>query len=166
MPIPLVWLPLAFFFFAAAVFRKFPRWTTCLRHWLQSLQLLVIIAPFLRPANGVGDTPPLPYYLWVHSFILTPENSWFKLFVLIRYCLVGIGVLTLGVIYWAVWRVVLPKIFAYDLVPNKVVLDDGTVVNVVGSPFFHSFRCMADLRSFLLIFSLNEIKNKLQYMFV
>ena len=37
----------------------------------------------------------------------------------------------LGVIYWAVWRVILPKTFDYQLIPNKVVLDDGTVVNVV-----------------------------------
>ena len=41
--------------------------------------------------------------------------------------------MALGIIYWAVWRVVLPKIFGYELVPNKVVLDDGTVVNVVRS---------------------------------
>ena len=59
--------------------------------------------------------------------------------------------MVLGVIYWAVWRVVLPKIFGYELVPNKVVLDDGTVVNVVCSLFFsyHSFGCMAD-RPFVL----------------
>ncbi|KAJ6504667.1 amino acid/polyamine transporter I [Mycena vitilis] len=61
-----VWLPLAVFFLAAAVF--------------------LIVAPFLRPANKVGDTPPLPYYL---------------------YCLVGIAIMILGVLYWAVWRVVL-----------------------------------------------------------
>ena len=40
--------------------------------------------------------------------------------------------MALGIIYWAVWRIVLPKIFGYELVLNKVVLDDGTVVNVVG----------------------------------
>ena len=45
--------------------------------------------------------------------------------------------MTLGIIYWAVWRVVLPKIFGYELVPNKVVLDDGTVVNVVRSLCYH-----------------------------
>ena len=39
--------------------------------------------------------------------------------------------MALGIIYWAVWRIVLPKIFRYELVLNKVVLDDGTVVNVV-----------------------------------
>jgi len=84
-----VWLPFAIFFLAAAVF--------------------LMIAPFLRPSNKIGDTPPLPYYL---------------------YCLVGIAVMALGVIYWAVWRVVLPKVFGYKLVPNKVSLDDGTVINV------------------------------------
>lgn len=36
-----------------------------------------------------------------------------------------------GVFYWTVWRIILPKVFRYKLVPNKTVLDDGTVVNVV-----------------------------------
>ncbi|KAF8878903.1 amino acid transporter [Gymnopilus junonius] len=84
-----VWLPFALFFLAAAVF--------------------LLVAPFLKPANKVGDTPPLPYYL---------------------YCLVGIAIMVTGFLYWAVWRVVLPKIFGYELVPSKVVLEDGTVVNV------------------------------------
>jgi hypothetical protein len=39
--------------------------------------------------------------------------------------------MVLGILYWAVWRIVLPKIFGYELVPNKVALDDGTIVNVV-----------------------------------
>ena len=56
-----------------------------------------------------------------------------------RYCLVGIAVMISGVIYWAVWRVILPRIFKYKLVPNKVILDDGTVVNVVRI-FFLPFR--------------------------
>lgn len=38
----------------------------------------------------------------------------------------------LGVVYWAVWRIVLPRIFGYKLVPEKDTLDDGTVVTVVG----------------------------------
>jgi amino acid transporter len=101
-----VWLPFALFFLAAAVFRKFPIFVAEI---VVQLQSLVIIAPFLRPANGIGDTPPLPYYL---------------------YCLVGIAIMVFGVIYWAVWRIVLPKIFGYELVPTKVVLDDGTTVNV------------------------------------
>ncbi|KIJ93551.1 hypothetical protein K443DRAFT_135026 [Laccaria amethystina LaAM-08-1] len=71
--------------------------------------ILVLVAPFRRPANRVGDTPPLPYYL---------------------YCLVGIGIMFLGVVYWAVWRIVLPSILGYKLVPEKDTLDDGTVVTV------------------------------------
>ncbi|KAJ7701440.1 amino acid transporter [Mycena rosella] len=84
-----VWLPFAVFFLAAAVF--------------------LMIAPFLRPANKVGDTPPLPYYL---------------------YCLVGIGIMLLGVLYWAVWRIILPRVFGYDLAPTKEQLADGTFVTV------------------------------------
>lgn len=84
-----VWLPLAIFFLLAEAF--------------------LIIFPFLRPTNGVGDTPPLPYYL---------------------YCLVGIAVLMLGVLYWAIWKLVLPYIFKFHLVPRKEVLRDGTVVTL------------------------------------
>ncbi|KAJ3488286.1 hypothetical protein NLI96_g2943 [Meripilus lineatus] len=69
----------------------------------------VLIAPYLKPANGVGDTPPLPYYL---------------------YCLVGIAVLAFGVIYWAIWRILLPDVFGYELIPRKETLDDGTVITL------------------------------------
>jgi hypothetical protein len=68
------------------------------------------VAPFLRPANKVGDTPPLPYYL---------------------YCLVGIGVMLVGIVYWAIWRILLPRVLHRELVPKKEVLEDGTVVTVV-----------------------------------
>ncbi|KAI0330740.1 amino acid transporter [Cubamyces sp. BRFM 1775] len=83
-----VWLPLAVFFLAAAVF--------------------LLVAPFLRPANGKGDTPPLPYYL---------------------YCLVGIAIMVTGVLYWAAWRVV-PRWFGYEYVSRKETLSDGTVVTL------------------------------------
>ncbi|KAG1788728.1 amino acid transporter [Suillus plorans] len=92
-----VWWPLAVFFLAASTF--------------------LLIAPFLRPANGVGDTPPLPYYL---------------------YCLVGISIILAGGLYWVVWRIVLPKVFGYSLVPRKETLDDGTVVTVVSVCVFYS----------------------------
>ncbi|KAG2357797.1 amino acid permease-domain-containing protein [Suillus spraguei] len=87
-----VWWPLAVFFFAAAVF--------------------LLVAPFLRPPGGIGDTPPLPYYL---------------------YCLVGIAIMLAGVLYWAGWRIILPKVFGYEFVPKKETLDDGTVVTVFSS---------------------------------
>jgi hypothetical protein len=48
-----------------------------------------------------------------------------------RYCIVGIGVMLLGVLYWFVWRVGLPKVFGYELVPRKEKLEDGTVVTLV-----------------------------------
>ena len=88
-----------------------------------------MIAPFLPPANGVGDTPPLPYYL---------------------YCLVGIAVLVTGVIYWAAWRVV-PRWFGYEFVPRKETLEDGTVVTLVRA--FLSLGCGtgADARWFVLV---------------
>ncbi|THH00445.1 hypothetical protein EW026_g2089 [Hermanssonia centrifuga] len=84
-----VWWPIVVFFLAASVF--------------------LLVAPFLRPANGKGDTPPLPYYL---------------------YCLVGIGVMFAGVLYWAAWRILLPKVFGYELVPRKETLQDGTVITL------------------------------------
>ncbi|EMD32234.1 hypothetical protein CERSUDRAFT_118872 [Gelatoporia subvermispora B] len=83
-----VWWPAAVFFLAASVF--------------------LLVAPFLRPPGGIGDTPPLPYYL---------------------YCLVGICVMVAGVIYWAAWRVV-PRWFGYEFVPRKESLSDGTVVTL------------------------------------
>lgn len=54
----------------------------------------------------------------------------------LRYCLVGIGIIVLGVVYWAVWRIVLPHVFGYHLVPRKETLDDGTVITLV-SPQTH-----------------------------
>ena len=70
----------------------------------------VVIFPYIPPAGGIGDTPPLAYYL---------------------YCLIGIVVLMSGGIYWAVWKLVLPYVFKFRLVPRKGVLEDGTVVTLV-----------------------------------
>ncbi|EIW78151.1 amino acid transporter [Coniophora puteana RWD-64-598 SS2] len=81
-----VWWPLAIFFAAASVF--------------------LLIAPFLRPPGGVGDTPPLPYYL---------------------YCLVAVCIIVGGAVVWAMWWVVLPWLFRYELVKSKERLPDGTV---------------------------------------
>ena len=36
-----------------------------------------------------------------------------------------------GVAYWAGWRILLPKMFGYELVQRKETLDDGTVVTLV-----------------------------------
>ncbi|KAH9061837.1 amino acid transporter, partial [Lactarius deliciosus] len=87
-----VWLTLAFFFLVATAF--------------------LLVAPFIRPPGGIGDTPPLPYYL---------------------YSLIGILVPLVGVLYWAVWKIVLPYVFGFRLVPRKEVLKDGTVVTLVSN---------------------------------
>ncbi|GAA5880685.1 hypothetical protein JCM1840_005172 [Sporobolomyces johnsonii] len=81
-----VWLPAAFFFLVSACF--------------------LLVVPFLRPAGGVGDTPPLPYWL---------------------YPIVGIAVFATGLIYWFVWRVAMPYVGKFHWEPTKVTLADGTV---------------------------------------
>jgi len=90
------------------IVRPFKVWWSVSIFFLASAMFL-LIDPFRRPSNGVGDTPPLPYYL---------------------YCLVGIGIMFFGVFYWAMWKIILPKVFGYSAVPTKEVLSDGTVVTV------------------------------------
>ncbi|KAI1413048.1 high affinity methionine permease [Hypoxylon sp. FL1857] len=69
-------------------------------------QAFLLIAPFLYPPGGKGDTS-LPYWL---------------------YPIVGIAVLVAGVVYWAFWWKVLPKIGRYSFQERKVELKDGTIV--------------------------------------
>ena len=69
-------------------------------------QCFLLTAPFLRPPSGKGDTS-LPYWL---------------------YPLVGIAVLLAGVVYWTVWRLILPKIGKFTWIEKKSRLRDGTVV--------------------------------------
>ena len=53
-----------------------------------------------------------------------------------RYCLVAIGVMFAGAVYWAGWRILLPKIFGYELLQRKYMLEDGTVVTTVRAEAF------------------------------
>lgn len=71
-------------------------------------QVFLLIAPFLRPPDGKGDTS-LPYWL---------------------YPIVGIVILLGGVLYWAVWWKFLPWYREYTLVPEHERLSDGTRVVV------------------------------------
>jgi amino acid transporter len=82
------WLPVAVLYLAAQVF--------------------LMVAPFLRPPGGKGDTS-LPY--WLSS-------------------VVGVAVLAASVLYWFVWRKVLPWIGKYRLVAEHERLSDGTAVVV------------------------------------
>ncbi|KAJ5901483.1 hypothetical protein N7495_002011 [Penicillium taxi] len=81
-----VWWPVAFFFMLGQAFQ--------------------LVAPFVRPPGGTGDTS-LPY--WLSS-------------------VVGIAILLSGVVYWAIWQKVLPAIGKYHLVPEHDHLSDGTAV--------------------------------------
>ncbi|KAJ6031004.1 hypothetical protein N7540_001736 [Penicillium herquei] len=86
-----VWWPVAFFFMVGQAFQ--------------------LVAPFIRPPGGKGDTS-LPY--WLSSVI-------------------GIVILVAGVVYWAFWREIIPRIGGYRLVPEHEVLEDGTTVVVYKS---------------------------------
>ena len=71
-------------------------------------QAFQVVAPFIRPPEGKGDTS-LPYWL---------------------YPIVGIAVLLAGVVYWGIWQLLLPWLGGYRLVPEHQVLKDGTTVAV------------------------------------
>lgn len=71
-------------------------------------QAFQLVAPFMRPPGAKGDTS-LPY--WLHA-------------------IVGVVVLLLGVVYWAVWQKISPWLGRYRLVPTHEGLKDGTTVVV------------------------------------
>ena len=83
-----VWWPVAAFFMAGQAFQ--------------------LVAPYIRPPGGVGDTS-LPY--WLHAVVAT-------------------AAMLLGVIYWVLWRVVWPKLGGYKLSLKEEHLNDGTTVRV------------------------------------
>ncbi|KAM0747479.1 amino acid transporter [Meredithblackwellia eburnea MCA 4105] len=98
------------------IYRPFRAWWPAIAFFLLSAVFLLVI-PFIRPPGGIGDTPPLPYWL---------------------YPIVGIAVFGFGFAYWLIWRIALPRLGKYKLEPVKVTLDDRTVVTQVGS--FSSLR--------------------------
>ncbi len=69
-------------------------------------QAFLLVAPFLRPPDGLGDTN-LPYWL---------------------YPIVGLSVLLLGVAYWFTWRVLLPHVGEFGYEEETCTLQDGTKV--------------------------------------
>ncbi|KAI9779294.1 MAG: hypothetical protein M1835_004739 [Candelina submexicana] len=71
-------------------------------------QGFLIVAPFLKPDGGKGDTE-LVYWL---------------------YAVVGMGVLLAGAVYWAAWRKVVPLVGRFRWVETKGTLKDGTVVTL------------------------------------
>ncbi|RFU27127.1 hypothetical protein B7463_g9211, partial [Scytalidium lignicola] len=69
-------------------------------------QVFLLVAPFLRPPGGKGDTS-LPYWL---------------------YPIVGMAVLVAGAVYWFLWRIVWPRLGGFEWIERKGELKDGTVV--------------------------------------
>jgi hypothetical protein len=63
--------------------------------------IYLVIAPFVPPSEGNGVYESLPY--WLH-------------------CVVGMGIIAAGGLYWLVWAVILPKIGGYRL-EREVVVD-------------------------------------------
>lgn len=90
---------------APNVHRPFKAWIVVPIFFLAA-QCFLLVAPFLRPPGGKGDTS-LPYWL---------------------YPIVGLVVLLLGGTYWLMWRVIWPKLGKFIWVESKAVLGDGTVV--------------------------------------
>ena len=58
----------------------------------------------MPPENG-GSPDGYPYYIFP---------------------VVGVGVLLLGVLYWAIWTRLLPRIGGYRIEAERKLLDDGT----------------------------------------
>ncbi|KAJ7207435.1 high affinity methionine permease [Mycena pura] len=52
------------------------------------------------------------------------------------YCAVGLGILAIAFLYWALWIVVIPKIWGYKLVEETVVLPDGSAYNHLTKVFY------------------------------
>ncbi|KAK3372991.1 amino acid permease-domain-containing protein [Lasiosphaeria ovina] len=72
--------------------------------------IYLIIAPFVPPEDGQNIYESLPY--WIH-------------------CVVGFAIIAAGGLYWLTWAVILPKLFKYELIQEKVVDDiDGWERNV------------------------------------
>ncbi|KAI5795328.1 amino acid/polyamine transporter I [Peziza echinospora] len=66
--------------------------------------VFLAIVPFIPPNE---DTTSYPYYIFP---------------------VVGVGVLILGGIYWAIWTKLLPKIGGYKIVSERKILEDGAEV--------------------------------------
>jgi len=92
-------------------YRKSEGWTSPFSAWLPVIvvfllaNLFLAIAPFIPPPSGAGNDAGYPYYIFP---------------------VVGIVVLLLGGVYWAIWAKVVPKLRGYHLDEQTVVEDDGT----------------------------------------
>ncbi|KIW30028.1 uncharacterized protein PV07_05807 [Cladophialophora immunda] len=83
-------------------------WPVTLLFFLSNLYL--IAAPFVPPSKGQNVYKDLPYYL---------------------HCVVGMGIIAAGGVYWLIWAVLLPRLGKYELVREVEVSPlDGWERNV------------------------------------
>ena len=71
--------------------------------------IYLVVAPFVPPSEGQNVYKTLPYYL---------------------HCVVGMGIIAAGGVYWLVWAKIAPKIGNYELVRETIVQEDGWTRNV------------------------------------
>jgi amino acid transporter len=71
--------------------------------------IYLVVAPFVPPEDGDAVYKDLPYYL---------------------HCVVGIGIILAGGVYWVFWAVLLPRLGGYRLERQVVVSNDGWTRNV------------------------------------
>jgi hypothetical protein len=51
------------------------------------------------------------------------------------YCAVGLAILAVAFLYWALWIIIIPKLRGYKLVEETVVLPDGSAYNQLTKVF-------------------------------
>jgi hypothetical protein len=66
--------------------------------------IYLAVAPFVPPTGDQNIYESLPYYL---------------------HCVVGIGILVAGVVYWLFWAQIIPRLGGYTLDSEVIVGDDG-----------------------------------------
>ncbi|KAJ7844938.1 high affinity methionine permease [Mycena olivaceomarginata] len=79
------------------------------------VNIFLLIMPWYPPAGGRngGDV-----------------SFWYA-----TYCAVGLGILAVAFLYWALWIIVIPKLRGYKLVEETVVLPDGSAYNQLTKVF-------------------------------
>lgn len=92
------------------LFRKRENWSSPFNTFLPVIVLYFLVNVFLAVVPFIPpDTKSTSYPHYVFP-------------------VVGVAVLILGVVYWAFWKVVLPRIGGYEVVAERTILEDGAEV--------------------------------------
>ncbi|KAI5310290.1 hypothetical protein KEM55_008955 [Ascosphaera atra] len=96
---------------------RYPTWAPSIKaSWPVAVFFLLsniylTISPFIPPASKEQNVyDKLPYYL---------------------HCVVAFAMFALGLLYWAVWAVIMPRLGGYELQTEEVVAADGSARTVV-----------------------------------